>query len=258
MTTIIIGNGNMGRAIASAMRDRGDGPAVVLGRPETGAHPADLLVDTELAFEASLGPAVAANVDSVIAAGCRRVVIATTGWQADRGHVERALLEHGAAAVVGSNFSLGVVGFMRVAAFAGDLFARLGEFDPYVVEHHRASKADRPSGTAREIARRLLAADPRKERIVTDPAGPLRSSDLEVVSVRAGVSPGSHLVGFDGPGDSIELRISARDRTGYAAGALLAADWLRGAPRSPGIHEFDEVVDDALRGRSKPGAVVAG
>jgi dihydrodipicolinate reductase len=55
-----------------------------------------------------------------------------------------------------------------------------------------------------------------------------------------------HLVGFDAPGETIELRLTARDRAAYAAGALAAADWLLERPRTPGIHSFDAVVDAIL------------
>src|SRR6185312_12001252 len=67
--------------------------------------------------------------------------------------------------------------------------------------------------------------------------------DLEVVSVRAGASPGMHLVGFDAPGETVELRLTARDRSAYAAGILAAADWLARNPRQPGIHPFEPIVD---------------
>src|SRR4029077_6330843 len=113
-------------------------------------------------------------------------------------------------------------------------------------------KADRPSGTAKELSRRIIAAHPRKMR-VADPSrdGPPGLEELDVAVVRAGGNPGSHLVGFDAAGESVELRIVARDRSAYALGALAAADWLLAAPRTPGIHAFDEVVD-ALLGRTPP------
>ena len=59
-----------------------------------------------------------------------------------------------------------------------------------------------------------------------------------------------HLVGFDAAGETVELRLTARDRTPYAAGILAAADWLRRAPRTPGIHPFDPVVDELLARRA--------
>jgi dihydrodipicolinate reductase len=58
--------------------------------------------------------------------------------------------------------------------------------------------------------------------------------------------PGMHLVALDSLSETIELRLTARDRTGYAAGALVAIDWLRAAPRNPGLHSFDDVVDERL------------
>jgi dihydrodipicolinate reductase len=64
-----------------------------------------------------------------------------------------------------------------------------------------------------------------------------------------------HLVGFDAPGESVELRLTARDRSAYAAGALAAADWLMRERRPAGLHPFDPVVDEILA--PSPAAVPA-
>jgi 4-hydroxy-tetrahydrodipicolinate reductase len=172
-------------------------------------------------------------------AGVRRFVIATTGWAFDRDPVERALRDADASAVVSANFSLGVALFGRLVEVAAELFGAVDGFDPFLVEWHRRAKADRPSGTALELARRLAA----RHRGLATP------DDLEVVSIRAGASPGMHLVGFDAVGETVELRLTARDRSAYATGVLAAADWLRRAPRAPGIHAFDPVVDELLTRR---------
>jgi dihydrodipicolinate reductase len=55
-----------------------------------------------------------------------------------------------------------------------------------------------------------------------------------------------HLVGFDAAGETVELRLTARDRSAYAAGILAAADWLTRVPREPGIHAFDPIVDELV------------
>ena len=55
-----------------------------------------------------------------------------------------------------------------------------------------------------------------------------------------------HLVGFDAVGETVELRLTARDRSAYAQGVLAATDWLRRTPRTPGMHAFDPVVDELL------------
>ena len=51
---------------------------------------------------------------------------------------------------------------------------------------------------------------------------------IDMSSTRAGSIPGVHTIGFDGPSDTIELTHTARDRRGFAAGALLAAKWIHG------------------------------
>jgi 4-hydroxy-tetrahydrodipicolinate reductase len=51
---------------------------------------------------------------------------------------------------------------------------------------------------------------------------------IDISSTRAGAIPGIHTIGFDGPSDTIELTHTARDRRGFASGALLAAQWIQG------------------------------
>jgi len=239
--TIILGDGGLGRAVEAALAARCEadpGPATVrlLGRPGADRHDRRDLAGADLLIEASRADAVVANLAAGLEAGARLAVIATTGWQADRPRVESLLREYGAAAVAASNFSLGVALFGRLVETAVALFGALDAFDPFLLEWHRRSKRDRPSGTAIDLARRIVAAHPR----LADP------DDLEVVSVRAGASPGMHLVGFDAAGETVELRLTARDRSAYAAGILAAADWLARAPREPGLHAFDPIVDELI------------
>lgn len=232
MQALIFGDGPMGRALALALTERGD-TARMLGRAEADNHPPKALVGADVAFEASIGDAVPSNVQAAMAAGCRTVVIATTGWN-DRLSEVRSMLEaFGGAAVWAANFSLGTRLFGRLVDEAAALYGHVEAFEPYIVEWHRRAKRDRPSGTARDLAERLTT------RTST-------AAHLEVASVRAGSSPGMHLVGFDAPGETVELRITARDRSAYAAGALAAADWLLREPRTPGLHSFDSVVDDLV------------
>jgi 4-hydroxy-tetrahydrodipicolinate reductase len=237
-TILILGDGPLGRSVESAAQDAGYGTRL-LGRPAGGLHSPAAFVGAAIVVEASRAEAVGSNLDEALQAGCRRIVVATTGWSADRAQVEARLVEQRAAAVVASNFSIGVVLFGRLVEEAVALFGPLPAFDPFLLEWHRRGKRDRPSGTAGDLARRIVATHPR----LTDP------DELEIVSVRAGASPGMHLVGFDAPGETVELRLTARDRSAYAAGILAAADWLRRTPRRPGIHSFEPIVDELVARR---------
>lgn len=270
METLVIGDGGLGHAIEAACLERGGIGARVVGRPSGDTHDPATLGAADVAFEASAGPAVVANIDALVAAGYRRIVIGTTGWDADREEVDDLLRGSGAAAVAAANFSLAAVAFQRVVEMSAGLFGSIGGFDPYIVEWHRRSKRDRPSGTARELARRVAGAtkarspSPRPSerpeapgQCVTEapeaPAPPGAEVEVEIAVIRAGSIPGTHLVGFEGSGEAVELRLVARDRTAYAAGALAAADWLLARPRSPGLHPFDAVIDDLLADPIVPG-----
>ena len=231
----ILGDGHLGWAVATAAADRGLRTPVV-GRPPGARHDPVIFDGADVVVDATVGPAVGANVAAALEAGVRRLVIATTGWQEDRDVVEAAIRAAAASAVVSSNFSLGVALFARLVEVATDLFGAVDGFDPYLVEWHRRAKADRPSGTALDLGRRMVGRHPAIGSI----------ADLEVASIRAGASPGMHLVGFDAAGETVELRLTARDRSPYAAGVLAAVDWLLLAPRAPGIHTFDPVVDELI------------
>lgn len=245
MRALITGSGNMGRSIRDALVARGDEVVAMVGL-EAPLPASTRLADIDVAFEFSHASTLLEHVELALAADCRSLVIGTTGWAPDDG-IGTALRERldsaGASAVVAPTFSLAAVLFAELAEHAAQLFGRFPEYDPYVFEHHRRAKADRPSGTALAIAGRLLPhlGAKREVRLATD-AGAPDPDVLEVVALRAGSHPGMHIVGFDAPGESLELRVSARDRSAYVSGALIAADALLEDPTRRGITEFTSLV----------------
>jgi 4-hydroxy-tetrahydrodipicolinate reductase len=256
MRALITGTGNMGRAIRAAIEARGDEVAGFVARPraEGPARPEPAaLAPVDVAFEFSHASTLLTNVDYALDARAWALVVGTTGWQGEPGisaALERRLLDRGASAVVAPTFSIGAVLFADLAVEAARRFGRFADYDPYVFEWHRRTKADRPSGTALAIAERLIPYLPskRRARLADGPAAPERDT-LEVVALRAGASPGMHTVGFDAAGETLELRITARDRSAYVAGALLAADYLLAADattRRLGITPFEQLVREQI------------
>jgi 4-hydroxy-tetrahydrodipicolinate reductase len=115
--------------------------------------------------------------------------------------------------VASANFSIGVNLFELIVADAARMMRAHPQYGAWIHELHHAAKRDAPSGTA------LLLRDAMTK------GGYDRA--IDVSSTRAGAIPGIHTVGFDGPSDTIELTHAARDRRGFASGALLAAQWVR-------------------------------
>ena len=253
MRALILGRGNMGRGIRDALVARGDEVVGVFGRSGGDPRPApSALVPVDVTFEFSHGDDVLPNVRYALETGCRAIVLGTTAWGEVRPEVARIIEAAGATLVDAPTFSVGTVLFGELAEQAARVFGRLDGYDPYVMEWHRRAKADRPSGTAAAIANRILPHLPRKSRArLAEGTTAPEPDTLEIVSLRAGASPGMHVVGFDAPGESIELRITARDRSAYVAGALLAAAWLRSTTDRPaGIVRFDDVLKRILESPS--------
>jgi len=123
------------------------------------------------------------------------------------------------------------------------------EYDVAVFEAHHNQKADSPSGTGLDIAKRILAEIPRKTKLVTDQFNRRPESDeLHLASIRVGSVPGTHSVIFDSVADTIELTHTARSREGFALGAVRAIEWM-GSPdsqgqRRKGVFTLSEIFDD--------------
>lgn len=249
MRALITGAGNMGRAIFAALTARGEEVAAMIGRGPDRPEPAGL-APLDVSFEFSHASSLLQNVDLSLAAGCRALVIGTTGWaddEATAAALSGRLAQAGARAVVAPTFSLAAVLFGELAEAAARLFGSFPDYDPYLFEQHRRSKADRPSGTALAVAGRMLPHLPSKRlaRLAEGPGAPAPDV-LEVAALRAGSHPGMHVAGFDGPGEALEIRITARDRSAYVAGALLAADWLASRPERTGVSDFGSLVHERI------------
>jgi len=115
---------------------------------------------------------------------------------------------------------------------AAALLADHSEYEAWGWEIHHSAKKDSPSGTLKKLEQQIHSA------------GFARPVSLS--ASRAGTQVGTHEIGFDSPSDTITLRHSAKNREGYARGALLAARWILG---KQGVFEFREVLAD-LQGRT--------
>lgn len=209
MRLLIIGYGKMGHLVDELAREQG---LEVAGRIDidnvAGAWP-----DADVAVDFSTPDAVPQNLARLARLKCD-VVIGTTGWGAHESALRTLADAAGIGVIASANFSIGVNVFQMVAAEAARLMAARPEYGAWIHEAHHAAKLDAPSGTALLLRDAMIRA------------GFDRS--IDVSSTRAGMIPGVHTVGFDAASDTIELTHTARDRRGFAHGALLAARWIQG------------------------------
>ena len=206
---LIIGYGRMGHVVESLAAEEG---VEIAGRLDVdnigGEWPS-----ADVAVDFSVAEAVPRNL-ARLAELKMNVVIGTTGWSGREAEMRRLADAAGLGVVASGNFSIGVNLFLMLTAEAARLMTQHGEYGAWIHESHHAAKKDAPSGTALMMKNEMTRA--RFDRAI------------DVSSTRAGMIPGVHTVGFDSASDTIELTHTARDRTGFGRGALLAAKWIHG------------------------------
>jgi len=152
------------------------------------------------------------------------LVIGTTGWNDRVDSVRDRVKDIGC--VYASNFSPGANITFALAKRAGELFARFPQYAAGMEERHHSQKKDAPSGTALRIANEVKGGS----------GGKL---DPPIVASRVGSEFGLHTLFFDSADDLIEISHRARGREGFARGAIVAAELVRGRK---GLMKFDELI----------------
>lgn len=219
----------MGKLVRKVAEKRGHEAIVVVSESHAGLAAeqlAETLAIAEAAIDFSAPAAVKRNVEACMMAGLP-LTEGTTGWNLERGEIEKIVGDAGGAMVFGANFSIGVNLFYKVAERAAELFSKFPEYEAFIEEQHHSRKKDSPSGTALKL-----------KEIVSN-----HFAVGEIAATRAGNIPGTHRVGFDGPADQILLEHTARSREGFARGAVLAAEWIKGRK---GFYEFSDVIAGLL------------
>jgi len=173
-------------------------------------------------------------------------VIGTTGWYSDMPEVAEIVGKSGIGLIWSGNFSLGVNIFFSLVKKAGMIMNRFAQYDVMVHEYHHRHKADSPSGTAAMLGDILLSTLDRKESILDrTPAGVIKETELHISSTRGGEIPGTHRVIFDSEEDSLIIEHSARSRSGFADGALMAAEWIKDRK---GFYNLEDMIQSLIGG----------
>ena len=216
MRVLLVGYGKMGQLIGELAKSY-DCEVAGIVDPMSSAHMGDIgdprWEGVDVAIDFTSPDAVMTNVPALARRGIN-VVLGTTGWQQHETELRKAVADAGSGIVAAPNFSTGVALFEAMVAYAAKVMADQPEFGAWLHEAHHAMKKDVPSGTALKLKRTMeLAGYPRP---------------IDMSASRAGYIPGTHTIGFDGPSESMTLTHTARDRSGFARGALAAARWVKG------------------------------
>jgi len=222
MNLLVLGRGKTGSLVAEVARQRTH-TVTVVGSGENihaAALTSEKLAGVDLVIDFTTPHAVMENIEACVRAK-KNMVVGTTGWHGDLDRVRALVEKAGTGFLFAANFSVGVNVFFEIARSASA--AARQHYLGQIFERHHAQKKDAPSGTAVAI-----------RKIIKDACG----SDLEIISFREGDVVGMHEVVFNSPNDTIYLCHDAKSRSGFAEGAVRAAEWLAG---KKGFFDFKDV-----------------
>lgn len=235
MKIALIGYGKMGKEIERIARSRGHEIVSIIDLDNQQDFASEAFRSADIAIEFTNPQAAYGNYLRAFEAGVK-VVSGSTGWLKDHSDdVRRLCTEEGKTLFWASNFSLGVAIFSAVNKYLARIMNQFPEYDVTMEETHHIHKLDAPSGTAITLAEDIVNCLERKSRWVKGtllaPDGTLSGTtqcapdELPVSSVRRDEVPGIHSIRYDSAADSITITHDAKNRGGFALGAVLAAEY---------------------------------
>ena len=221
MKIALIGYGKMGHIIESIAIERGHEIVCVIDKDNVEDFNSAAFASADVALEFTTPQTAEANILRAWAAGVP-VVSGTTGWNIEATRLEA--IKQKAGLMWSSNYSIGVNFLFALNKQLAKFMEAYPNYTPHMTEVHHIHKLDAPSGTAKTLQEAI---------------GEERLPVADIESIREGEVPGIHTITWDSEVDTITISHSAKSRKGFALGAVIAAEWMKG---KTGWHTFDEVI----------------
>ncbi|MFD1551803.1 4-hydroxy-tetrahydrodipicolinate reductase [Putridiphycobacter roseus] len=242
MNIAIFGYGKMGKEIEKILIERGH--KVVERITSKSDKSAINTSNIDVVIEFSSPHAAAANIQFCIDHKLP-IVIGTTGWYEQLDTLKQNCNANQSAMVYGTNFSIGVNIFFTInSALAKIMNANLG-YTCTVKEVHHTEKKDAPSGTGITIAEDIIAEMDTYQKWENVNKSEISGPEvLSLASERLPDVPGTHIVSYENNIDRIDLIHTAKNRTGFALGSVLAAEWIK---NKQGVFSIKEIMPELIK-----------
>ena len=222
MKIALIGYGKMGKEIERIALSRGHEIGLKIDIDNQHELHSENLKNCDVAIEFTIPSTATGNYKKCFDAGIP-VVSGTTGWLDKKQEIEEYCKAKNGTFFYGSNFSVGVNLFFELNKKLATLMAAFNEYKVEMTEVHHTQKLDSPSGTAISLANDIIENLPGISKWVNDKIP--EKGEVNIKSERVGQVPGIHTVKYESEVDFIEITHSAKNRQGFAFGAVLAAEF---------------------------------
>jgi 4-hydroxy-tetrahydrodipicolinate reductase len=222
MKFILIGYGKMGKTIEEIILDRGHEIAAIIDE-----HSTDQLGHSSLTADVAIDFSTPDSVVDHIKTCVSRqlpIVVGTTGWNQHEKVLNELAISSNSTLMYSSNFSLGVNLFFKVNNMLAQMMDMFPSYQTRIEETHHVHKVDQPSGTAISLADQILKSNKNYHQWVNEPSD--QKDKLNIKSIRKDEVPGTHQVTYTSDIDEISIIHTAKNRKGFALGAVLAGEWV--------------------------------
>lgn len=225
MNIALIGYGKMGKAIEAIALERGHTIVLKIDADNADEFTQQNINKADVAIEFT-GPHTAYDNIIKLLNFEIPVVSGSTGWLNKMNEVQQLLAEKNGAMIYASNFSVGVNLFFELNKKLAALMHPHPQYNVALEEIHHTEKKDAPSGTAITLAEGVLETYTEKNKWVNDVTP--QHDELLIVSKRIDPAPGTHTIHYTSEIDDITITHTAHTRKGFALGAVIAAEFLKG------------------------------
>jgi len=224
MKIALIGYGKMGKAIEEIALQRGHSIILKIDVDSIKEFTKENLSKCDVAIEFTSPHTALQNIITCLEAGTP-VVSGSTGWLENWETAKKKCEETNGSLLYSSNYSIGVNIFFELNKKLASLMDQQTNYNVSMEEIHHTQKKDAPSGTAITLAEQVMENIHRKKHWTNEESN--KPDELTIISKRIDPAPGTHVVKYSSAIDDIEIIHTAHNRTGFATGAVLAAEFLK-------------------------------
>lgn len=235
MKIALIGYGKMGHQIERIAIERRHDIVSIIDANNISDFGSPAFKNADVAIEFSTPSSAIDNYRKCFAAHIP-VVAGTTGWLEHLDEVKAACVGGKQTFFYASNYSLGVNIFFALNEFLAKIMDRYNDYNVKMEEVHHIHKLDAPSGTAITLAEGIISNLERKMNWSLDKEK--ETSDIAIHCIREGEVSGRHEIVYESDADTISIKHDAKNRKGFALGAVIAAEFIKGRSGFLGMNDL--------------------
>lgn len=237
MNIAISGYGRMGKEVEKIALQRNHQIIAKIDTEEAWNEISESSDEIDVVIDFSLPKSAIDNIKRCFELGIP-IVTGTTGWYDKLGAIKGQCKNDDATLFYAPNFSIGVNLFFKANKVLAKLMSQFDNYQVSLEETHHIHKLDAPSGTAIKAAEDIITSNNKLSEWVLGETD--KNGALPIESIREGEVPGTHLVVYDSDADKLVLKHEAKNRSGFALGAVLAAEYVN---NKKGVFTMDDLLE---------------